>query len=63
MRGPQGWVTGYFGRKKNFLYRDSNHDFSIVQLVVTVSNIFVQGKLKGKGKIYPRIGHEGPEGE
>jgi hypothetical protein len=34
-----------------------------VQLVVTVSNIFLQGKVKGKGKVYPRTGHKGPEGE
>jgi len=49
------------GEKKNHPYRDLNYDFSIVQLVVTVSNIFLQGKVKGKGKVHPITGHQGPK--
>jgi len=49
------------GEKKNHPYRDLNYYFSIVQLVVTVSNIFLQGKVKGKGKVHPITGHQGPK--
>jgi hypothetical protein len=29
----------------------------------TTENFIIHGKGKGKGKVHPRTGHEGPEGE
>jgi len=36
----------------------------VAQLLYRLSTVyFGQTKIKGKGKIYPRTGHEDPEGE
>jgi len=35
----------------------------LTYVTVTTSRILHYGKSKGKGKVHPRTGHEGPEGE